>query len=55
MATLIVDGNAARLQSRKSEMIEELAEVSVASNEAEGTIQEVPHYSVIQENAHEVG
>jgi hypothetical protein len=43
------------LQARLSQLLHEAAEVSVALDCANGTIQGVPHYSVIELRAHELG
>jgi hypothetical protein len=37
------------------QLLKEAAEVSVALDRADGTIQGVPHYSVIEARAHELG
>ncbi len=43
------------LQRRLTELLREAAEVSVALDRADGTIEGVPHYTVIERRAHELG
>ena len=43
------------LQEKLAQLLTEAAEVSVALDRANGTIQGVPHYSVIELRAHELG
>jgi hypothetical protein len=43
------------LQNKLGALLMEAAEVSVALDRADGTIQGVPHYSVIELRAHELG
>ena len=43
------------LQERLARLLTEAAEVSVTLDRANGTIQGVPHYSVIELRAHELG
>jgi hypothetical protein len=50
-----MDGDASRLQKKLDDLLREAAEVSVALDGAKGTIQGVPHYSVIEGRAHELG
>jgi hypothetical protein len=50
-----MDDNASRLQKKLDDLLREAAEVSVALDRANGTIQGVPHYSVIESRAHELG
>lgn len=50
-----MDGEALRLQKKLADLLREAAEVSVALDRANGTIQGVPHYSVIEGRAHELG
>lgn len=50
-----MDGDPARLRKRLDDLLKEAAEVSVALDRANGTIQGVPHYSVIEGRAHELG
>jgi len=50
-----MDGDALRLRKRLDDLLREAAEVSVALDRADGTIQGVPHYSVIEARAHELG
>ncbi|MCX7424840.1 MAG: hypothetical protein NTW96_04340 [Planctomycetia bacterium] len=50
-----MDGDPARLRKKLDELLVEAAEVSVALDRADGTIQGVPHYSVIEGRAHELG
>jgi len=50
-----MDGQTARLQEKLERLLREAAEVSVALDRADGTIQGVPHYSVIEQRAHELG
>ena len=44
-----------RLRKRLDDLLMEAAEVSVALDRANGTIQGVPHYSVIEGRAHQRG
>ncbi len=50
-----MDGRAERLRKKLDELLKEAAEVSVALDRADGTIRGVPHYSVIEARAHELG
>jgi hypothetical protein len=50
-----MDGDAAGLQKKLEDLFREAAEVSVALDRANGTIQGVPHYSVIEARAHQLG
>ncbi|HEY9171284.1 MAG TPA: hypothetical protein VI136_03265 [Verrucomicrobiae bacterium] len=50
-----MDGDAGRLRKKLEDLLREAAEVSVALDRANGTIQGVPHYSVIEARAHELG
>lgn len=50
-----MDGDAAGLQRKLEDLLREAAEVSVALDRANGTIQGVPHYSVIEARAHQLG
>ena len=50
-----MDGDALRLRKKLDDLLTEAAEVSVALDRANGTIQGVPHYSVIEARAHELG
>jgi hypothetical protein len=50
-----MDGTAATLKDRLDQLLREAAEVSVALDHAEGTIVGIPHYSVIEARAHELG
>lgn len=50
-----MDGQTLRLQENLERLLKEAAEVSVALDRANGTIQGVPHYSVIEQRAHELG
>ncbi len=43
------------LQERFERLLRETAEAAVALDQANGTIQGVPHYSVIELRAHELG
>jgi len=44
-----------RLREKLDGLLLEAAEVSVTLDQAEGTIRGVPHYSVIEQRAHELG
>lgn len=46
---------AARLRERLERLLQEAAEVEVEVSRADGTICGVPHYSVIENRAHELG
>lgn len=50
-----MDGDASRLRKKLDDLLREAAEVSVALDRSNGTIQGVPHYSVIEGRAHELG
>jgi uncharacterized protein with PIN domain len=50
-----MDGAMATLKGKLENLLREAAEVSVALDRAEGTIVGVPHYSVIEARAHELG
>ncbi len=50
-----MDGDGERLRKKLDDLLREAAEVSVALDRANGTIQGVPHYSVIEARAHELG
>src|SRR5262249_1363688 len=50
-----MDGTTATLKDKLDQLLREAAEVSVALDRAEGTIVGVPHYSVIEARAHELG
>jgi hypothetical protein len=50
-----MDGTAATLKEKLDQLLREAAEVSVALDHAEGTIVGIPHYSVIEARAHELG
>jgi hypothetical protein len=50
-----MERRASELQEKLTELLIEAAEVSVALDRAKGTIQGVPHYSVIELRAHELG
>jgi hypothetical protein len=50
-----MDGDPARLRKKLDDLLREAAEVSVALDRADGTIQGVPHYSVIEGRAHALG
>jgi hypothetical protein len=50
-----MDGATSTLKEKLERLLREAAEVSVALDRAEGTIVGVPHYSVIEARAHELG
>jgi uncharacterized protein with PIN domain len=50
-----MDGDASRLRKKLDDLLREAAEVSVALDRANGTIRGVPHYSIIEGRAHELG
>ena len=51
-----MDGTMTKLKEKLDQLLHEAAEVSVAAlDRAEGTIVGVPHYSVIEGRAHELG
>lgn len=50
-----MDGTTATLQEKLDQLLHEAAEVSVALDQANGTIVGIPHYSVIETRAHELG
>lgn len=45
----------AQLRERLERSLREAAEIEVELSKADGTIREVPHYSVIEGRAHELG
>lgn len=50
-----MDGKTEELQAKLEELLREAATVSVALDRANGIIRGVPHYSVIESRAHELG
>jgi hypothetical protein len=50
-----MDGSPAALKDKLDQLLREAAEVSVALDRADGTIVGIPHYSVIEARAHELG
>jgi hypothetical protein len=50
-----MERHAVELQEKLAGLLREAAEVSVALDRADGTIQGAPHYSVIELRAHELG
>lgn len=50
-----MDGTAATLKEELDHLLHQAAEVSVALDRANGTIVGIPHYSVIETRAHELG
>ena len=50
-----MDGSATGLKAKLDQLLREAAEVSVAMDRANGTIVGVPHYSVIEARAHQLG
>jgi uncharacterized protein with PIN domain len=50
-----MDGPAAALQKELDRLLQEAAKISVALDRANGTIVGVPHYSLIETRAHELG
>jgi hypothetical protein len=50
-----MDGATAALKEKLNRLLKEAAQVSVALDRADGTITGVPHYSVIEARAHELG
>jgi uncharacterized protein with PIN domain len=50
-----MDGTASPLKEKLDQLLREAAEVSVAMDRANGTIVGVPHYSVIEARAHQLG
>src|SRR5262249_48812662 len=50
-----MDGTAATLQEKLDQLLHQAAEVSVALDRVNGTIVGIPHYSVIETRAHELG
>jgi uncharacterized protein with PIN domain len=50
-----MDGTAATLKEKLDHLLHQAAEVSVALDRANGTIVGIPHYSVIETRAHELG
>ena len=50
-----MDGPATALQEKLDQLLQEAARVAVALDRANGTVVGVPHYSVIEARAHELG
>lgn len=50
-----MDGTSEQLREKLSGLLKQAAEVSVALDRADGTIDGVPHYSVIEQRAHQLG
>jgi hypothetical protein len=50
-----MDAATTSLKEKLDELLRQAAEVSVALDRADGTIVGVPHYSVIEARAHELG
>src|SRR4051794_38112603 len=50
-----MDGPEAVLQDKLNQLLQEAARVAVALDRANGTVVGVPHYSVIEARAHELG
>jgi DNA repair exonuclease SbcCD ATPase subunit len=50
-----MDDRTDRLREKLAKALREVAELKVALDRAEGKIQGVPHYSVIEDAAHETG
>ena len=50
-----MDGSALALRKKLDEHLLQAAEIYVALDQAEGTLVGIPHYSVIEARAHELG
>jgi len=50
-----MDGTAAALEEKLNQLLHETAQVAVALDRVNGTVVGVPHYSVIEARAHELG
>ena len=50
-----MDGPATALQEKLDQLLQEAARVAVALDRANGTVVGIPHYSVIEARAHELG
>lgn len=50
-----MDGELAELHAKLDRLLKETAAISVTLSRADGTIEGVPHYSVIEEHAHLLG
>ena len=50
-----MDGKTVALRKKVARLLREVAEAKVALDQAEGRVRGVPHYSVIEDAAHEVG
>jgi DNA repair exonuclease SbcCD ATPase subunit len=50
-----MDDRTDRLREKLAQALREVAELKVALDRAEGKIKKTPHYSVIEDAAHEVG
>jgi hypothetical protein len=51
----VMDDGTDRLREKVAKCLREAAEAKVALDRAEGTVKGVPHYSVIEDTAHELG
>lgn len=50
-----MDGKQAELDAQLDQLLEQAAVIAVALSRADGTIEGVPHYAVIEEHAHQLG
>lgn len=50
-----MEGRADELKAKLDRLLKEAAEAAVALDRADGTIQGVPHYSIIEARAHDLG
>ena len=50
-----MEDNVVQLRERQKQLLSELAAVTVALDRTTGTIKGVPHFSVIEEHAHQAG
>jgi hypothetical protein len=50
-----MDGPTVALQKKLDQLLQEAAQVAVALDRADGTVVGIPHYSVIESRAHELG
>jgi hypothetical protein len=50
-----MDGSALALRKKLDELLLQAAEISVALDQAEGTLVGIPHYSAIEARAHAIG
>ena len=50
-----MDKSASALKEKLARLLKEAADTAVELDRADGTVKDVPHYSVIEARAHELG